>query len=94
MRSISHHKKGLNEDDKASLDNSATLSMITGVGMCLVSLKKSRLAPIVFGMQLAGVALFPGLVWYRLCTGDRQFGGYVHYGGFSILLSWIVMGLL
>ena len=94
MKTIAYHKAGLSDYDKTSLENAATLTMMNGIGMCLLSFKTSKIVPVAFGFQIAGLVLFPGLVCYRIYTKDTSYTRYVPYGGSSMILSWIIMGLL
>ncbi|CAI2385077.1 unnamed protein product [Moneuplotes crassus] len=94
MQSIAHHKSDFNDRDRSSLYNTSAVTMVNGVGMCLLAMKRSKFAAPVFGLQFAGLLLFPGLVTYRLYYQDSTYSKYIPYGGVSIMLSWLLMGLI
>lgn len=62
MKGASHHRAEFSQFDKTGMANSASMTMLNGVGMCLLSFKTGKLVPLVFGLQLGGLVLFSGCV--------------------------------
>ena len=71
------------------------ITMLNGLGMCLISLKsKSKLATVPTTLLLGGTGAFSGLIFYEAWFKDRQFHNFIKYGGTATILGWFTMALL
>ena len=57
-----------------SLESAKNMTMLNGLGMCLIALRtKSSLAIVPAALLLGGNVLFPGIIWYETHTKDKRF---------------------
>ena len=94
---LNKFEPNLHEQQKlrVSLDAAKNMTMLNGLGMCLIALRgRTGLAAVPAGLLLTGNILFPGILWYELHTKDKQFHSYIKFGGMSTIVGWFTMALL
>ena len=81
---------------RQSLENARLITMLNGLGLAAMALrtKSSSKAMIPTGLLLAGVVLFPGIIFYEAQTKDMSYHSMVKFGGSASIFGWIAMGIL
>ena len=71
------------------------MTMLNGLGMCLIALRtKSSLAIVPAALLLGGNALFPGIIWYETHTKDKRFHSFIKFGGMASIAGWFTLAIL
>ena len=65
--------------------------MLNGIGMCLLSMRQSKLRVIPLSLLATGSVLFPGMIFYSRIYEDRRYIKLVMIGGSASVLGWACM---
>ena len=79
--------------DETALANAVHIQMLNGIGLCLLSMRKSkfyfRIAPA--SLLITGSILFPGMIFYSRVYDDRRYLKLVMVGGTCSVAGWAFM---
>ena len=79
------------EKDKVALNNAVHIQMLNGLGLCMLSMRKSKLRALPGGLLLTGSILFPGMIFYSRIYDDRRYIKLVMVGGSCSVIGWATM---
>ncbi len=77
------------------LRNASHITMVNGVGLALLGLKKGnslRSAPLV--LLPVGTALFGGIIFYEHLSNDKQFHSFIKFGGMGTITGWTLLAFV
>ena len=86
-----HSQLKFSEKDQIALNNAVRIQLVNGMGLCLLSSRKSKLRSIPAMFLATGSVLFPGMIFYSKIYDDRRFIKLVMVGGSSSVLGWFFM---
>ena len=73
---LNRFETNLHEQQKLriSLESAKNMTMLNGLGLCLIALRaRSGLGLVPASLLLGGNALFPGIIWYETYTKDKRY---------------------
>ena len=77
------------------LENARLITMLNGLGLCLISIKgKGRLSIVPFSLLTVGTGAFSGLIFYSKIYKDDKLNFLVKYGGSATIFGWFAMALM
>ena len=82
---------------KQSLENARLITMLNGLGLAMISLRKThrpKVAALPMTLLITGTALFSGVIFYEAFTKDESMHWAIKFGGSASIFGWICMGLL
>ena len=80
---------------RQSMENAKWMTMVNGLGLCLMSIKgrsKAQLVPMA--MLLTGTCLFSNVIFYEAFSKDERLHFLIKYGGASTILGWLAMTIV
>ena len=86
-----HSTMKFTEKDKVALANAVHIQMLNGVGMCLLSMRKSKIRGVPAALLASGSVLFPGMIFYSRIYDDRRYIKLVMVGGSCSVLGCTLM---